>query len=308
MLDTWLQITFRLPVLVLLLIALVLLSLLTGLAVFVRSSRRKARDLVDEAGKLRAQLEGHANPPPSEDAGHQIYRVFLHNVSHEVANPLQSIQTNLDNMGSCPADEGGRWRQYHQIIAAEVLRLIGLTDRLRLLFRLESPEVPAVRQMFNVVGVIEYVIMTLTDEAESHKVSLRYVGPSRPARILGDRDGLHAALYNLVENAIKYSKPEGGQVTIRLEEEEDRLRVTVTDEGIGIPEEDLPHVFETAYRAANTGSIRRRGSGLGLAIAKRMVEHHGGGIQVSSRLGVGSEFTFDLPLPVPEPRPGRESA
>ena len=125
---------------------------------------------------------------------------------------------------------------------------------------------------------------------------MRYVGPERPARVLGDRDCLRQVLMNLVDNGIKYSKPEGGEVIINLQEEQDRLRVRVSDEGIGISEEDLPHIFETAYRAPDARSFRRKGTGLGLAIAQRIAEHHGGAIRVRSQPGEGTTFSFDLPL------------
>ena len=98
------------------------------------------------------------------------------------------------------------------------------------------------------------------------------------------------------DNGIKYSKPEGGEVIINLQEEQDRLRVRVSDEGIGISDEDLPHIFETAYRAPDARSFRRKGTGLGLAIAQRIAERHGGAIRVRSQPGEGTTFSFDLPL------------
>jgi signal transduction histidine kinase len=128
---------------------------------------------------------------------------------------------------------------------------------------------------------------------------LRYVGLERPARVLGDRDRLRQVLMNLVGNGIKYSQPEGGEVIVSVQEERDRLYVRVSDEGVGIAEEDLPHIFDTAYRAPDARSFRCKGSGLGLAIVKRIVEQHGGEIRVQSRPGEGTTFSFDLPLYAP---------
>jgi histidine kinase len=202
-------------------------------------------------------------------------------------------------MASCSLDEAGRWRQYHAIIAAEVRRLAGLTENLRLLSHLETPGAPTVREPVNLKGVVEDVIMALFETAEARRIRLRYVGPDRPARVLGDRDHLCQVLMNLVDNGIKYSRPEGGEVIISLQEERDRLCVRVSDEGIGISEEDLLHIFDTAYRAPDARGFRRQGSGLGLAIVKRIVEQHGDQIRVQSRLGEGTTFSFDLPLYVP---------
>jgi signal transduction histidine kinase len=195
--------------------------------------------------------------------------------------------------------QAGRWRQYHAIIATEVQRLTRLTENLRLLSHLETKDAPLVREPVNLKGVIEDVIMAQYETAEARRVRLRYVGPERPARVLGDRDRLRQVLLNLVDNGIKYSKPDGGEVIISIQEEHNRLCVRVSDAGIGIAEEDLPHIFGTAYRAPDARTLRRAGSGLGLAIVKRIVEQHGGALRVQSRLDEGTTMSFDLPMYVP---------
>ncbi len=298
-LDSWLEFTIRTPFLTVLALALLLIGLLAGVALAWRRLLVRTRRLAGEVQTLRAQLARHTEQDVQRAAANDAYRHFIYNLSHEVANPLQSIQTNLDNMATCSLDETGRWRQYHAIIAAEVQRLAALTENLRLLSRLETPGAPTVREPVNLKAVIEGVIMALFEEAEARGVRLRYVGPERPARVLGDRDRLHQALANLVDNGIKYSKPEGGEVVVSVQEEGDRLCVRVSDEGIGISEDDLPHIFDTAYRAPDARSFRRAGSGLGLTIVRRIVEQHGGEIHVQSRPGEGTTFSFDLPLYVP---------
>jgi len=293
----WLEIHIRTSFL--LLLVLLLIGLIAGgVFVYWRLLTRIKR-LSDEAQNLRAQLAERAEQEARWTSAREAYVHFIHNVSHEVSNPLQSIQTNLDNMASCSLDEAGRWRQYHAIIAAEVRRLAGLTENLRLLSHLETPGASTVREPVNLKGVAEDVIMALFERAEAQEVRLRYVGPERPARVLGDRDHLRQVLMNLVDNGIKYSRPEGGEVIISVQEEGDRLRVRVSDEGVGIAAEDLPHIFDTAYRAPDARSFRRKGSGLGLAIVKRIVEQHEGEIRVQSRSGEGTTFSFDLPLYAP---------
>jgi signal transduction histidine kinase len=199
-------------------------------------------------------------------------------------------------MTNCAPDEVGRWKQYHQTIAADVQRLMRLTESLRLLSRLEMPDAPIVREPVNLKAVIEDVIMTMFDASEAQRVRLRYVGPQRPARVMGDRDCLYQVLMNLVDNGIKYSKSGGGEVIISVLEEPDQLYIRVSDDGIGIDPIDLAHIFDTLYRAPDAPSFRRTGSGLGLVIAKQIVEQHGGTISVESELGKGTVFAFDLPL------------
>ncbi len=298
-LDSWLEFTIRTPFLTALALAILLMGLLVGGVIVCRRLLVRARRLSDEAQALRAQLAEHTAQEVQWAAARETYRHFIYNLSHEVSNPLQSIQTNLDNMATCALDEVGRWRQYHAIITAEVQRLATLTENLRLLSRLETPDAPTVREPVNLKAVIEGVIMALFEKAEARGVRLRYVGPERPARVLGDRDRLYQALANLVDNGIKYSRPEGGEVVVSVQEAGGRLRVRVSDEGIGIAEEDLPYIFEMAYRAPDARSLRRSGSGLGLAIVRRIVEQHGGEIHVQSRPGEGTTFSFDLPLYIP---------
>jgi signal transduction histidine kinase len=110
---------------------------------------------------------------------------------------------------------------------------------------------------------------------------------------------LHQALYNLVENALKYT-PNGGEVTVRLQTSETALTFAVQDSGIGIPESDLPRLFEKFYRGTNREALAQRGTGLGLAIVKSIAERHGGKVWVESELGKGSTFYLQVPIAQPK--------
>jgi len=292
-LDSWLEISFRIPVL---LAPVLVLLLVVGGVVAWRRARHRLQTCVDEAAQLRDRLADWEDQEAQWAEARETYHSFIYNVSHEVANPLQSIQTNLDNMASLSIDEAPLREQYQAIIAAEVRRLARMTDNLRVLSRLETPEFSLVREPVNLMAVVEDVIMAAHEMAEARGVQLQCSGPKRPARVLGNRDSLRQVLMNLVDNSCKYSKDEGGLVVVSVQEQQNELHVRVSDEGIGIPEEDLEHVFDLAYRAPDAHSLRRRGSGLGLAIAKRIVEEHGGDIRVRSQLGEGTTISFDLPL------------
>jgi signal transduction histidine kinase len=293
-LDSWLYI--KIQVLFFLFLVLALLGLIVGLAVVSLRSRSRIRKLSARAESLQKRLADHEEQQARFESARQAYRNFVYNLSHEVANPLQSIQTNLDNMAACQVDETRRWRQYQAMIAAEVQRMSSLTENLRLLAHLETPDAPLNQEPVNLKGVVEEVIMALHDAAEAQGVRLRYVGPERPSRVLGDRDRLVQVLRNLVDNGIKYSRAEGGTVIVGVQEEGPSLQVRVSDEGVGIAPEDLAHIFDTAYRAPDARSFRRKGSGLGLAIVKRIVEQHGGEIRVQSQMGEGTTFIFSVPI------------
>lgn len=227
------------------------------------------------------------------------YRQFLSEASHEIATPLQTIQTDLDNMARISPVETGRWRQQLALIMEQVVRLSRLTNNLRLLAYFETPEAAIVRGSVNLKAVIEQVIISLGESADSHHVHVDYQCPLELALVLGDRDQLTQVFINLVDNGIKYAKSGGGQVLIAVSEGDTHLTIRVSDDGMGIAHKDLPHVFDTTYRAREAHHFRRQGSGLGLAIVKRIIEHHDGKIEASSQAGQGTTFTFDLPIYFP---------
>jgi two-component system phosphate regulon sensor histidine kinase PhoR len=290
------KITILFPAPLVPVIALLLIGLISAGVLAARRQAVRWRQMAYEAQTARARLAELAGRPPEASLAADAYRHFIRNASHEISNPLQSIQTHLDNMAHCTPDEAGRWRQYHGLITAEMRRLAALTDSLRLLSQLETPDAPLVREPVNLKAVIEGVIMAQSEAAEARQVRLRYVGPERPARVLGDRDHLSQVLLNLANNSIKYAKPEGGSVIFSVQEEGDRQWVRVSDDGIGIAAEDLQHICEEAYRAPDAHSFRRKGSGLGLAVVKRIIEQHDGQLRIESQPGVGTKVSFELPI------------
>lgn len=299
--NTWLTITMQMPFWAGILIIVVIISLAAagGWAFWrrtnsLRTMQSELDDLRRIVGSTPRMQRNDADPSPPDE-----YLQFIYNISHEVANPLQSIQTNLDNMAQCTPEETGRWQQYHRVIKDEIRRLSALTENLRMLSRLETPGVAVIREPVNIKGVIEAVMMSQIETAEQRGVRLIYNGPERPGRVLGDRDHLQQVLFNLIDNSIKYTKDSGGEIVIGVQERGDYLRVQVIDDGLGISSEDLPYVFETAYQAPHEGRLRRTGSGLGLAIVRKIVAQHGGQVDVQSRLGVGTTVTIKLPLYVP---------
>lgn len=278
-------------------VAVLIVLLLAGLAVWlILAGRKKLLENKMLARKIEELQTKLVSAQVFPDSVQDTYRQFIYNISHDVSNPLQSVQINLENMADCSPEEVGRWNQYFKIIQQEIKRIFALTENLRLLSRLETPDRPIKREPVNLKGVVEDVIMAQIERASDENIMLEYQGPGRPARVLGDRDHLYQMIINLVDNSIKYSKEEGGRIIIAISEKDSYTAVTVSDNGIGVPTEDLPYIFDTAYRSPNQHSIRKAGSGLGLAIVKRIVEQHNGKIDVRSNLGEGTTVTVELPL------------
>ena len=294
--DSWLRIEAPLSDIVLFIGVIV--TIIFVAIIFLIRQHKKIRQLTSQtlelSKKLEARINNQTSPEPS--SAKEAYLQFIYNISHEVANPLQSIQINIANMADSKPEEIGRWQQSYAMISSELVRLFTLTENLRMLSRLETSEKSIKREPVNLKGVIEDVIMAEADRALSRSIQLTYRGPERPARVLGNRDQLRQVVSNLVDNSLKYAKDSSGEVIISLQEEQDNIRIRVSDEGIGISEEDVPYIFDTAYRAPVMKSMKRSGSGLGLAIAKRVVEQHGGEIRVQSRIGEGTTVSFTVPL------------
>ena len=275
---------------------IILLSMIVLILIVLRQKTQQVKTLSYRVDVLNSEIASLKIKTPPEAAVPEAYIQFIYNLSHEVSNPLQSIQTNLENMADCTPEEAGRWKQYYVIIRNEMRRLAILTENLRLLSHLESAAYPVKREPVNLKSVIEDVIMAQAERAETRKISLSYQGPNRPAKVLGSRDLLFEVIMNLVDNSIKYAKDSGGEVAIILSEDPNFTHVMVKDTGIGIPQEDLPFIFDTAYRSSNKLTVHRTGSGLGLAIVKRIVEQHEGTVKSHSILGEGTTITVDFPI------------
>jgi two-component system OmpR family sensor kinase len=223
---------------------------------------------------------------------------FIADVSHELRTPLTTIQGNLDLLHRGVAEDPEARAETLAAIEGEAARMSRLVADLLLLARVDA----GVRLEAQPVE-LDTLLLEVYRQARvmSDGVEVR-LGHEDQAVVLGDRDRLRQLLLNLVDNALKYTPP-GGQVMLSLYQEQDWVRVEVTDTGIGIPPEDLepgPHgfplIFERFYRADPARTRARGGTGLGLSIAQWIAQAHGGRITVESHLGKGSTFTIRLPL------------
>jgi two-component system, OmpR family, phosphate regulon sensor histidine kinase PhoR len=226
----------------------------------------------------------------------RIRRDFVANVSHELRTPLTAVRGYVEALlddGTEPADV----RRFLEIIGRHTLRMERLVRDLLRLARLDAGQealehVPcAVESLFS--GVITELASAL--DAREQTVDER-VAPDATT-VSGDPAKLHDALRNLLENATNYA-PEGSIITMASERRGARIRLTVSDSGPGIPEADLPRVFERFYRVDKSrtrGSRDPGGTGLGLAIVKHLIELHGGRVTAANRPEGGAVFTVELP-------------
>lgn len=210
-------------------------------------------------------------------------------VAHELRTPLATLQGNMEAMidGIWTAD-AERLKSCHE----EILRVNRLVGDLEMLARHDSENLLLNKDEFNISVIAEHVVENYQGDFQKKGVTLDLAGSE--SWILADRDKIKQVLINLLSNALKYTPP-GGKVKVEINETMDQVQLIVSDNGIGIPHEDLPFIFERFYRADKSRTRLTGGAGIGLAIVKSIVEAHKGKIEVKSKLNSGTEFKVNLP-------------
>ena len=214
------------------------------------------------------------------------------NISHELRTPIAGIKAMAETLQNGAIDDRETAKDFLARIGSEADRLTQIVTELTQLSRIETGQAELKRESVNLNALINEVIAEMSPLAERQDVTLSTELSASLPHIKIDKDRIRQTIINLVHNAIKFNKP-GGSVIIATSYDSNSVIVSVTDTGIGISRENLPHVFERFYKAdkARTGG----GSGLGLAIAKHTIQAHGGDIHARSEEGKGSTFTFSLP-------------
>jgi two-component system phosphate regulon sensor histidine kinase PhoR len=226
----------------------------------------------------------------------RIRRDFVANVSHELRTPVTSIKGFLETLKDGAADDPEDRERFLEIIMKHTDRLIAILDDLLALARIEEAGDRGVgaREDIPVAALFSAVEKSASSKADERKVKLDFRAPPN-LHFPMNRTLMEQALYNLVDNAVKYSDP-GGVVEVTAEEKDGEAIIRVKDYGIGIEKEHLPRLFERFYRVDKARSRKEGGTGLGLAIARHVANAHGGIITVQSSPGEGSVFTVRTPI------------
>jgi len=220
-------------------------------------------------------------------------RDFVGNVSHELKTPLAAIRGFAETLRDGALDEPPVARRFTDRILEQCRRLQALLDDLLTLSRLETVALRE-REPLELGDVVRHAAETLAPMAREKHVRVE-VDAAGSTAVLGEADAIERLVLNLLENAIKYNRPEG-QVKVRLTTDGAEVLLEVTDTGIGIPPESLPRIFERFYRVDKGRAREEGGTGLGLAIVKHVAQAHGGQVDVDSRLGRGTTFRVRLPV------------
>ncbi len=217
---------------------------------------------------------------------------FLGNVSHELRTPIFAIQGYLETLLGGALNDAKVNKYFLEKANQHTVNLNNLLNDLIDISMIESGEMRMSFRYFKVDDYLKNFVNEMAPFAKEKNLELIYHPSNERLQLFGDKDRLRQVMNNLVQNAIKYT--EKGKIEIFAEEEEKSGKIIIKDTGIGIPDEDLNRIFERFYRVDKARSRAEGGTGLGLAIVKHIVEAHGSRVEVKSKLGEGTEFSFRL--------------
>ncbi len=221
---------------------------------------------------------------------------LIANISHDLRSPLTSIRGYLETLLLKENDLSEKdKREFIEITLRNVAGFQTLVEELLDLAKLEARQIAPQRLPFSVAELVQDVVLKMRSQSDKKHITMKWESDSGLPLYNGDIGLIERALTNIIGNAVEHT-PESGTVTITLKQKDDRLLLCVCDTGKGIPEIDLPHVFERFYRADKSRTRTPKGSGLGLAIAREVVDLHGGTIEAGNSKDGGAVITISLPV------------
>ena len=222
----------------------------------------------------------------------EMQNTFLSSASHDLRTPMTTIAGFIDGIldGAIPED---KQEYYLKVIKSEIQRLNRLVTSLLDISRLQSGERKFEMKEFNLCELVSQTVISFENKIEEKKLQVECDFEDFDMMVIGDKDAINQVVYNLCHNALKFSK-DGGAYRITVKTEEDKVRFTIYNEGIGISKEDLPFIFDRFYKSDKSRGLDKTGAGLGLFICKTIITEHGEDLTVKSEYEKYCEFTFTL--------------
>lgn len=224
-------------------------------------------------------------------------REFVANVSHELRTPLTSIKGATETIKMDPEMDTDMRDYFLDMVLTESDRMTRIVSDLLVLSRLDNKRTKWSIESFDVKASVRHLCEVMRSDLESRRHKITIGCDKELPAVTADRQRIEQVLINILTNAIKYT-PDGGSIDITLTHvpSPDRIVIRVKDNGVGIPEEDMDHLFERFYRVDKSRNLDTGGTGLGLAIAKELIEAHGGNISIESKFHEGTSVTLELPV------------
>ncbi len=244
----------------------------------------------DEIGELGVAFNNMAESLSSSE---NIRKSFVANVSHELKTPMTTIAGFIDGIldGTIPAE---KQNYYLHIVSEEIKRLSRLVRSMLDLSRIDSGELKLNYQTFDLLSTLVTIIITFEQEIDKKNIEIRGLDLITPKMVYGDKDLIHQIVYNLIENAVKFTN-EGGYIEFNITESLERFDFMIRNSGMGIQKSEIPLVFDRFYKTDKSRSKDKKGLGLGLYLVRSIIRLHGGEITADSVYGEYCEFDFYLP-------------
>ena len=253
-----------------------------------------ARVKVHASGELKELADSYNAMAEKIENFDQSRSQFVQNASHELKTPLATMKLLLENLIYQPDMPSELRAEFMQDMNHEIDRLSGIITDLLTLTKMDSEETAIKHEKFDFTELCIGAVHALQPAAEKNRLTLT-MDVAKDVTLQGDESKLGQVIYNLIDNAIKYT-PEGGSVHVTMKADGRNAVFAVKDTGVGIPEEDAKHIFDRFYRVDKARSRATGGTGLGLSIVQSIVHTHGGDIEVESEENVGTTFHVYLPL------------
>ncbi len=243
----------------------------------------------DEVAQLAMAFNNMANSLANAE---NLRQSFLANVSHDLRTPMTTIAGFIDGIldGAIPPD---KQPYYLELIASEVRRLSRLVSSLLDISRIQAGDRKFTKTSFDICEMARQILISFEQRIEEKKLDVVFACDLDKVMVFADRDAIHQVLYNLCDNAVKFSKV-GGLYRVRIVEQNKKVHVSVYNEGQGIPESEIAYVFDRFYKSDKSRGLDKTGVGLGLYIVKTIIDAHDEDIWVKSAYGKYCEFVFTL--------------
>lgn len=245
----------------------------------------------DEIGQLAISLDYMASKLNEMD---EFQQKFLSNISHDFRSPLTSIKGYLEAIsdGTIPPEMVNK---YINIVLFETERLTKLTSNILTLNDLDAKAARLELGNFDINPIIRHTIETFEGTCKKKHIQFQLTFSGETAFVYADKSKIQQVIYNLIDNAIKFSR-ENSYIFITVKEKGEKIYTSIKDTGVGISKENLGKIWDRFYKSDSSRGRDKKGSGLGLSITKEIIETHGENIDVISTEGVGTEFIFTLPI------------
>lgn len=245
----------------------------------------------DEIGQLNEAFENMRRRLQDEESRKEL----ISNISHDLRTPITNIKGYIEGIRDGVAGTPEKMDKYVNIIYSKAVDLDKLVDELFLYSKLDLKQVPFTFELVDIASFLDDCIDELHYDLEEKGIRLQWAErPAASVQVLVDLEKIKRTVLNMIENAQKFMDKPEKQILVSVQADPQWATIEIRDNGIGIPEEAIPHLFERFYRAEQSRNSSTGGSGLGLSIARQIIEGHGSDIWVKSKEGVGTSLFFTL--------------